>query len=163
MFRFILGRLSNLFHNMGIWPRLAFTIVLGFLVFFAAFGFLSMRMVNDSTNRILEERKVLTQMAASEIDAVLARGFYELEKATTFARFNPQATNMEEEQEVLAHAYGRLSIFSLGVYFHDATGKIVLAEPYDTGAIGTDHSTRIPYTPGYSIWSEKHLRPFRGP
>ena len=81
-------------------------------------------------------------MAANEIDAVLVRGFYELEKATTFARFNPQATNLEEEQEVLAHSYGRLSIFSLGVYFHDATGKVVLVEPYDTGVIGTDHSTR---------------------
>ena len=134
--------LSNLLHNIGIWPRLALTIVLGFLIFFTIFSLLSMRIVNDSTNRILEERQVLTQMAANEIDAVLARGFYELDKATTFARFDPQATNLEEEQEVLAHAYGRLSVFSLGVYFHDATGKVVLAEPYDTGVIGTDHSTK---------------------
>ena len=110
-----LGRLSNLLHNMGIWPRLALTIALGFLLFFTLFGLLSMRMVNDSTNRILEERQVLTQMAANEIDALLARAFYELETATTFARFDPQATNLEEEYDMLAHTYGRVSVFSLGV------------------------------------------------
>ena len=135
-------RLSNLFHNIGIWPRMALVITLGFLVFFTAFGFLSLSIVNDSTNRILEERLVLTQMAASEIDAVLGRGFQELEKAATFARFNPQATSLEEEQDVLAHVYGRLSIFPLGVYFYDTTGKVVLAEPYDISVVGTDHSTR---------------------
>ena len=85
---------------------------------------------------------MLTQMAANEIDALLDSAFFELEKATTFAQFNPQATNLEEEQEVLAHAYGRLSVFSLGVYFHDATGKVVLAEPYNTGVVGSDHSTK---------------------
>ncbi len=117
MLMFRLGRLSNLFHNMGIWPRLALTISLGFFLFFAIFGLLSMRMVSDSTNRILDERLVLTQMAANEIDALLTGAFHELEKATTFARFDPQAANLEEEYHMLAHTYGRVSSFSLGVYF----------------------------------------------
>lgn len=138
----MLGRhlLSNLFHNLGIWPRLAITIAIGFLIFFTIFSFLSMRVVNDSTNRILEERKVLTQMVANEIDAVVTRGFDELERATIFARFDPRSTNLEAEQEVLDHTYGRLSLFHLGVYFHDATGKIVLAEPYDISIADTDRS-----------------------
>ena len=138
---FSLGRLPNLLHNMGIWPRLAVTIMLGFLVFFTTFSLLSMRMVNDSTNRILEERRVLTQMAANEIDAWLSQAFYQLAEAPTFARFDPQAANLDEEQEVLSHAYSRLSVFSLGIYFYDATGKVLLVEPYDAGVIGNDHST----------------------
>ncbi len=135
-------RLSNLFHNVGIWPRLAITIAIGFLIFFTIFSFLSMGVVDDSTNRILQERKVLTQMAANEIDAVLTRGFDELERATLFAQFDPQSTDLEDEQEVLDHSYGRLSLFSLGVYFHDATGKIVLAEPYDISVVDTDRSIK---------------------
>ncbi len=90
-----LSRVSNSFRNMGVWPRLALTIAFGFLVFFTVFGLLSMRMVNDSTNRILDERLVLTQMATNEIDALLTRAFNELEKATTFAPFDPQAANLE--------------------------------------------------------------------
>ena len=139
----ILGRLSNSFHNMGVWPRLALTITVGFLIFFTIFSLLSIRMVNDSTNRILEERQVLTQMAAEEIDALLAQGFYELEKATTFAQFDPQADNLEEEYHMLAHAYGRLGTFSLGVYFYDAMGKVVMTEPYSAPLIDADHSTRL--------------------
>ncbi|MEE9399508.1 MAG: PDC sensor domain-containing protein, partial [Dehalococcoidales bacterium] len=136
-------RLSNLFYNMGIWPRLAFTIALGFLIFFTIFSLLSIRMVNDSTNRILEERQVLTQMAADEIDALLTQGFYELEKATTFARFDPQADSLEEEYHLLAHAYGRIGTFSLGVYFYDAMGKVVMTEPYYASLIDADHSTEL--------------------
>ncbi len=138
----MLDRLSNLFHNMGLWPRLALTIALGFLIFFTIFGLLSIRLVNDSTNRILEGRQVLTQMAADEIDTLLAQGFYELEKATSFARFDPQADNLEEEYHMLAHAYGRIGTFSLGVYFYDAKGKVVMTEPYYASLIGADHSTK---------------------
>ncbi len=137
-----LDRLAKLLHNIGIWPRLALTIALGFIIFFTIFSLLSMSMVNDSTNRILDERQVLTQMAANEIDSLLARAFYELEKATTFARFDPQATNLEEEYHMLAHAYGRIGVFSLGVYFYDAAGQIVLAEPYNALIIGADHSAK---------------------
>ena len=132
--------LGNFLHNMGLWPRLALTIALGFLVFFTVFALLSMRMLNDSTDRILEERQVLAQMAANETDALLARAFYELEKATTFARFDPQATDLEEEYHMLAHAYGRVGTLSLGVHFYDATGKVVFGEPYDASIIGKDRS-----------------------
>ncbi len=131
------------FRNMGLWPQLALTIILGFSIFFSAFALLSMHAINESTNRILEERQVLTQMAAEEIDAILAQGFHELEKATTFAKFDPHADRLEEEYHMLAHAYGRIGTFSLGVYFYDATGEIVFAEPYDTRLIGADHSTKL--------------------
>ena len=136
-----LNRLANLLHNIGLWPRLALTITLGFAIFFTIFSLLSIRTVNDSTNRILDERLVLTQMAADDINALLVQAFYELEKATTFARFNPQADNLEEEYHMLAHAYGRVGSFSLGIYFYDVTGKVILAEPFDAGMIGADHST----------------------
>jgi signal transduction histidine kinase len=101
-------------------------------------------MVNDSTNRILAERQVLTQMAADEIDASLIQAFHELEKATTFAQFDPRANNLVEEYHMLAHSYGRVSSFSLGVYFYDIMGKVILAEPSDVRIVGVDHSTK-PY------------------
>jgi signal transduction histidine kinase len=145
---------------------LALGIILGFLIIFTIFGLLSMRMINDSTNRILEERQVLTQMAANEIDAMLSQAFYQLDAAPTFARFDPQATNLDQEQEVLSLTYGRLSVFSLGVYFYDATGKIVIVEPYDAAVIGSDHSTeahiRQVITSGERSMSAPYLVPKTG-
>ncbi|MEE9201831.1 MAG: histidine kinase dimerization/phospho-acceptor domain-containing protein [Dehalococcoidia bacterium] len=135
-------QIANGVHNLGLWPRLALTITLGFLFFFVIFGLLSMRIVSDSTQRILKERQVLTEMAADETDALLTQAFYELEKASTFARFDPGAGNLRDEYHMLAHAYGQVGAFSLGVYFLDAKGEVVMVEPYDAGAVGADHSVK---------------------
>lgn len=136
-----LSRISGrLFHNLGLWQRIALTITIGFLFLFTIFSLLSMRMINDSTGRILEERRVLAEMAADEIDALLANGFYELEKATTFAKFDPRARDLGEELHMLAHAYGRIGTLSLGVQFLDTEGKIVLAEPNEPNLVGTNMS-----------------------
>lgn len=132
----------RLFRNMGIWPRLALTVSIGFLTFFIIFTIHSIDMVNNSTQRIFHERQVLTQIAANEIDALLSGAFYELETATNFARFDPQADNLEEEYDLLIHTYGRRGIFLLGVYFYDAMGKVILAEPSNSGIIGSDQSIK---------------------
>ncbi len=116
-------------HQLGLWPKLALAVTLGFLLLFGVFSLLSLRAVNDSTDRILQERLVLAQMAAREIDRLVERGFYELEKATEFAPFDPQGPSLAEEYHLLAHAYGRVGALSLGVYFLDAEGKVVLSEP----------------------------------
>ena len=135
-------RLTHFINKMGLWSRIAITITIGFFIFFTIFSLLSLRMVSDSTNRILEQQMVITQMAADEIDGLLARGFHELEKATDFARFDPDTDSLEEEYHMLAHAYGRIGTFSMGIYFYDATGKMLLSEPFEASIIGTDHSTQ---------------------
>ncbi|MBI3954342.1 MAG: GAF domain-containing protein [Chloroflexi bacterium] len=129
------------FQRLNLWPRLVIAATLGFLVLFAIFSLLSLRAVNDSTNRILQERLVVAQMAAREIDRLVARGFHELEKATEFAAFDPRAPNLAEEYHMLAHAYGRVGTLSLGIYFLDAQGRVVLSEPPDKLPRGTDLSS----------------------
>jgi hypothetical protein len=107
---------------------------------FGIFSLLSMRAVNTSTERILEERLVIAQMAAQELDRVVERAFYELEKATDFAAFDPQASSLGEEYHMLAHAYGRVGTLSLGVYFLDADGRVVLSQPPLKLPLGADLS-----------------------
>ncbi|MBI2171175.1 MAG: GAF domain-containing protein [Chloroflexi bacterium] len=129
------------FQRLNLWPRLAIAVSLGFLLLFGVFSLLSLRAVNDSTDRILQERLVIAQMAAREIDGLLERSFYELEKATEFAAFNPQAPSLGEEYHMLAHSYGRIGTLSLGVHFLDAQGRVVLSEPPDRLPQGADLST----------------------
>lgn len=132
--------LTTRLRRMDLWPRLVLAVTVGFLVLFGIFSWLSLRAVDDSTNRILQERLVVTQMAVAELDRLLARAFYELEKATEFAAFDPNAPSQAEEAHMLAHAYGRLGAFSLGVYYLDAGGRVVLSEPPGKLPPGTDLS-----------------------
>ena len=115
-------------------------MTLGFVALFGIFSLLALRAVSDSTDRIVEERLVIAQMAARELDRLLERAFYELDKATEFADFDPRAPSLAEEYHMLAHAYGRVGTLSLGVYFLDAKGRVVLSQPAGKLAKDTDLS-----------------------
>lgn len=132
------------FKQWDLWPRLALVLTMGFLLLFGIFSLLSLRAIEDSTNRILEERLIIAKMAATQIDALLRRAFFELEKATDFADFDPDDPNLADEVHMLAHSYGRIGVLSLGVLFLDNTGRTVLAQPPSLAAQGGDWSER-PY------------------
>ncbi|MBI2887314.1 MAG: GAF domain-containing protein [Chloroflexi bacterium] len=132
------SRLTGRFQQMALWPRLVLAVTAGFLLLFGIFGWLSLQAVNDSTARVLAERLVITQMAARDLDAFLTRAFYELEKATEFAAFDPRAPSQAEEVHILAHTYGRVGTFALGVYYLAPDGKVVLAEPPSRAQSGKD-------------------------
>lgn len=135
--------------RLALWPRLAIAVTVGFLVLFGIFSGFSLRAVQESTDRVLQERLVVTQMAAAELDRLLGRAFYELEKATEFATFEPSAASQSEEVHVLAHTFGRIGSFTLGVYYLDPQGRVVLSEP----------PGKLP--PGADLSAEDHIRRVR--
>ncbi len=117
--------------GIPIFPWLAALISLTVGLLFTGFAFLGLQALNISTNRILEERLVLAEMAASQIEAMLQHAFNELLKATTFASFDPAAEDLGSEYHMLAHSYGRIGTMTLGVYFLDAHGGVVMTEPQE--------------------------------
>jgi len=54
--------------RLNLWPRLAVTVTLGFVLLFGVFSLLALRAVSDSTNTALEERLVIAQMAGDLYD-----------------------------------------------------------------------------------------------
>ncbi len=124
-----MSRALQFWRRLNLWPRLVVAVTLGFLLLYGVFSLLALRAVNASTNRTLKERLVIAQMAAGEEDRLLDRGFYELRKATQFATFDPRDFDQSAEYHMLAHAYGRLGTFSLGVYYLNASGRVVLSWP----------------------------------
>lgn len=138
-------RFSLVPRGFGLWPRLALGVTLIFAVLFGIFAVASLVAVQDSTARILDERQVLTEMAAREVELLVEQAFQELEKATRFAPFDPQTSNLSEEAHLLAHTYGRVGTMSLGIYFLDRTGRVVLAEPPDPSLLGFDLSLLSPF------------------
>lgn len=133
-------RLLAFWRHLNLWPRLVLVVTGGFLFLFAVFTLLALRAVEDSTDRVQQERLVIAEMASREIDRLLERGFYELERATQFAAFDPAARSLSGEVHMLSHAYGRVGTLSLGVYFLDARGRVVLSQPPGKLPPGTDLS-----------------------
>jgi signal transduction histidine kinase len=123
---------------------MALGISMGFVVLFVAFSLLGERALQDSSERLLEERMVIAQMTAAQIDTLLARAIAELEEARRFAAFDPEQVDLAAEAHMLAHTYGHGKTFSPGITFLDAGGRVVLSYPPDLYPAATDLSDR-PY------------------
>lgn len=119
---------------------MALGISLGFVVLFVAFSLLGERALQDSSERLLEERMVIAQMTAGQIDALLARAIAELEEARRFAAFNPDKADLSDEAHMLAHTYGHGKTFSPGITFLDSSGRTVISYPPDLYPAATDLS-----------------------
>ncbi|MBI4499346.1 MAG: GAF domain-containing protein [Chloroflexi bacterium] len=147
--------------RMGLSTQLLAAVAAGFLALFASLGFLGLQALEQSSRILLDERRISAHLAAHEIDRFLAQAFYELEKATTFAPFDPTAQDLSAEQHMLAHAYGRLGSFALGVSFLDSAGHIVLTEPIRPESVGADLSgmahIRVALATGERTVSAPHL------
>ena len=126
--------------RLNLWTRLVLVLTAGFVTLFGVFSLVSLRVLDNSTQRILAEREVIAEIAAQRYDDLLSQAYYELDQATTFAAFNPSAPDLSNEKHMLAQAYGRLGTFSLGVVFLDPQGRAVLVEPADGQMIGADYA-----------------------
>jgi signal transduction histidine kinase len=120
---------------------MALTISGGFLGLFVAFTILGEWALHESTNRLLDERLVVAQMAANQIDTALERVEFELEQANHFAMFGPMGVRLTSEAEFLARAYRWVGDFAPGITLIDRTGQVVLAHPPELYAPGDDLST----------------------
>jgi signal transduction histidine kinase len=142
--------------------RLALVFAVAFLFVFGVFAIAGMRVLDKSTQRILQQRQVIAMMAAQHYDEILMQAFSELEMPTTVARFDPSAANLESESLLLKYALNRVNIFSLGMQFLDAQGRVVLATP-DGAAPGTDESA-LPYIAQVIRTGQRSIsKPFRDP
>ncbi len=156
-------KISAYYREMALWPRLALAVGLGFTILFAIFAFLSLRIVAESNERILRERLVVAEMAGQEIDRLLGRAFYELEKARDFAAFDPRASDLSAEEHVLSHTYGRIGTYSLGVYFLDESANVVLAAPAGPRSTGIDFASNPDVLKALRMGERGVSRPFVEP
>ncbi|MFQ5613840.1 MAG: histidine kinase [Anaerolineae bacterium] len=126
--------------NFGLWPRVAIAISLSFITLSVAYGVLGERAVRDGADRVLNERLVIAQMAASQIDDLLERAVSELQRARRFADFDPADPDLLAEADVLSHTYGRVGIFTSGVVFLDPRGYVILSHPSGLYPLGANLS-----------------------
>lgn len=87
--------------HLGLWPKTALAISLGFAALLGAFALLGERALHDSTERILNERLVIAQMTANQIDGVIQEAVAELQRAYAYSNYlafdQPQTENRRSE------------------------------------------------------------------
>ena len=125
--------------RFGLWPRMALAITLGFITLFAAFSFISERALQDSIDKLLEERLAITQLVADQIDSLLADAIFELERA------NPLFIDENGELgaaalATLSQTYGQMGLFPDGIVLLDDNGRVLGSQPDDLYAVNQDLS-----------------------
>lgn len=99
---------------------------------FAVFSVLAVRAVDASTNRILQERLVLSVLLAQEFDRLMTHALFEL------AAFDPGASLLSEQRRLLEQTYERGRGPFAALYLLDRRGSVVLALGSAKPAAGVD-------------------------
>lgn len=104
-------------------------MTLGFGVLFVVFSVLAVRAVDSSTRRIVNERAVIAEMVAGEIEGVLDRSRRVLAAAAADKSFEASGASIVDADHALAHAYASQGSVALAMVVIDPSGRLRLAEP----------------------------------
>ena len=116
-------------NKLGLWPRTALGVSVGFLFLLLAFLLLGESILRETTDRLLQEQLGIARIVAGQIDGVIAQALTELETAQNFADFNPADPDLSAEVHVLSHTFGQIGTFATGIVFLDNQGGIILTSP----------------------------------
>ncbi len=117
------------FPGVNLWPRLVIGVSLGFLTLLAVVGLLILRIVEDSRDRILEERLVIAQMAARQVDSVLNHNFSGLQATADAAPDDTTTLWSQPFTEKVGNLLQDVGDTWLGIYLLDGSGRVLGAVP----------------------------------
>jgi signal transduction histidine kinase len=110
---------------IGLSTKVAVLVIVGTVSMIGLFAYLGTASLSENTERNLQERVILAQMSASYIDALLDN----IENVLTHAASEEKWSNPASIETALDENYHRLSFFASRVFFVDAAGRSVAAQP----------------------------------
>ena len=119
----------SLLRKVPLWPRLVVAVSLVFLILLAIIGALTTRAADESRDRILQERLVLAEMAASQVDGIFEHAFSELERAAAVNSLPAQGAGSKDVSGQLQRAFDGLSDIWFGLVLMDADGQPISSVP----------------------------------
>ncbi|MBK8902551.1 MAG: HAMP domain-containing protein [Anaerolineaceae bacterium] len=152
--------------ELGLWPRVGLAISAGFFGLLFAFAFLGELALEESGERILEERLAITQLAAQQIDNWLLEEAGELKQASLTLELDVNDPGLDLKVKQLAESFQQLDEFPAGFFFVNETGTVVLSYPAELYPTGTNLSTvphiQLALAQGEPIISEPYRDPLTG-
>jgi nitrate/nitrite-specific signal transduction histidine kinase len=116
--------------------RISILVTVGLLVVFAAFGFVSMWTLRQSTERTLRERLLLTEIAAESIDHYNRSVLEQLREMADL--FVADSGDLRKTDDALKEARIRAKSFSSEILLLDKDGRVLSVEPENSTSVGLD-------------------------
>jgi len=123
--------------NLPIRLRTFLMVGIGLAIILGIFGFLSVRALVETTDRVLAERLRLAELVALDIDDDVSQPLALLERAATSEGFDLTDADPEPERRALRELY-RTGFFTYEVFITDKRGIIVWMEPPTPAMVGVD-------------------------
>jgi signal transduction histidine kinase len=136
------ARVASLLGGGGFQRTLFVWTALGLLLVVATFFVLGLRAVQESSQRALDDRLVLTEVAARNLDLVLRVTLDDLVSEASRFSFDPQEGITEGQRAMLRWAVKRMAIFNYHISLVDREGTIRWVEPYTPSLIGSSLAYR---------------------
>src|SRR3990172_1499486 len=118
-------KFAKVFRNrQEYWPRISFVLSIGFLALSVVLLILGNRLLEDSRNHILEQRRIIAQMVANQIDHSLGRTIHELERTLRLADIDPSTPDFDVEAQALAELYLQPKLSFSQIILLDSLGNV---------------------------------------
>lgn len=127
------------FSNLGLWPRMALAVTAGFAALYLAFSLLSTRALQATTERLYEQRLLIAQIAADQLDSFLEQGLAVLEGPVHHVDLRQSSSALADVAAVLDNER-ELSMFVPGYVLLDTGGRSFLSQPATLYPAGTQLS-----------------------
>ncbi len=125
--------------NLGLWPRVAISVSLGFFALFLAFAVLGEQALLDSIAHLRDERLVIAQMAAGQVDNHMKQVIAALDQAAKLVNAEDENFDLAEVAHEL-EVEGEINFFSAGLILLDAEGRSISSYPPELFPRGSDLS-----------------------
>lgn len=117
--------------RIGLQYRIAGGVVLGLVALFSLFGFLAIRVINESKDVALADRLVLAETTAESVDALVQHTTRQLEAAALIPLLGPDDTGKEQMEQL----YQVLGTFDKIVRL-DPSGQVLWIVPASAESAG---------------------------
>lgn len=123
------------------WTKIALTLSVGFLFLSLITWVLGRWVIEDNSERVLEQRLVIAQLVANDIDRKFQYAELSLGQIRQRADFDPADTDLTQEADVLLTAFKDKASSWQNLVFLDTDGKVILAYPPTAYLKGSDLSS----------------------
>ena len=117
--------------------RIVFLVAMSMLLVLIALGISGWLAVRQTSVQLLHERQALAEATGAYLDYVLRQNLERLDSVSFATSVDITDNDLEPEKRALHSTYLG-SIFNDGVFITDLLGKVIWAEPFRQGFIGTN-------------------------
>lgn len=126
--------------NLTLQKRVSFVVLAGLIIGLGLFSWLGIQSLNQSTQRILDERLTIARLMANYLDETLGYVLAQLQN-TNFSDRLPPEGQFSPVASSLRNTLAKSGITTRHILLIDGQGKVLQTEPKTPGLISTDMST----------------------